>query len=366
VTSSTFSSNSIRLTGRDWLITVGIVLLVLALFPSIWGASEDYAPAEEYRFPYDAGNDYWLYSRWCRQAAEKYTHFTIGDSVMWGQYVVPGETPAILLNKKTDSNTWANLGVNGIHPLAMAGLVQNFAPGLKGKKVMVNLNFLWMTSVDRDLSMTEMLEGEKQVSFNHPRLIPQVFPDIKCHNPELNELMGIFLERNIPFFACLNHIQTIYLTGYTIHQWTLESAAYPEEDPEEITIPEPENAPRANPNSWDKKDDTIKGFDWVALEKSFQWDAFKRTVSLLQGRHNDVFVLVVPINPYMQSEASLKAYRKLQDGALAYLKEQNIPFYLADKLPSELYADASHPLAAGYGQIVDELLLDSAFQAWVK
>jgi hypothetical protein len=39
---------------------------------------------------------------------------------------------------------------------------------------------------------------------------------------------------------------------------------------------------------------------------------------------------------------------------------------MPDVLPSELYADASHPLTEGYALLAKEIWADQVFQKWMK
>ena len=66
-----------------------------------------------------------------------------------------------------------------------------------------------------------------------------------------------------------------------------------------------------------------------------------------EDRGNDVLVVVTPFNEHMMADQSLSGYRAIQPASgpgwrrTAFLRH-------AGKIASELYADASHPLTAGY------------------
>jgi hypothetical protein len=49
-----------------------------------------------------------------------------------------------------------------------------------------------------------------------------------------------------------------------------------------------------------------------------------------------------------------------------WLAENHITHLIPDTLPSTLYADASHPLTAGYETLAGRLLRDTAFQKWLN
>jgi hypothetical protein len=100
---------------------------------------------------------------------------------------------------------------------------------------------------------------------------------------------------------------------------------------------------------------------WVNLATSPQWQAFQRTVATLQARANRVFVLVGPFNEHMLKEPSLTRYLTIKRGIAAWLEAEKIPHFVPAALPSELYADASHPLAEGYALLARQLLAHGSF-----
>ena len=73
-----FSSNAIRLSVREWLIVVGIVVAVSIALPVAWRSMEDFIPTEDYRIPYDLSEDYWLYSQYCRSVSDQNKTLMIG------------------------------------------------------------------------------------------------------------------------------------------------------------------------------------------------------------------------------------------------------------------------------------------------
>ena len=102
------------------------------------------------------------------------------------------------------------------------------------------------------------------------------------------------------------------------------------------------------------------------LGSSLQWAAFQRTVALLQDRGNDVLVIVAPFNEHMIAGKSLAGYTAIHDGAVRWLTEKGVPCVAPDELPSELYADASHPLTAGYEELAKRVYRDEAFRKWMQ
>jgi len=64
-----FSSNGIRLSWKEWLITGIILAFLFALIPKLWQRIEPFDPGPDYRIPYALSEDYWHFSRYCRIAA---------------------------------------------------------------------------------------------------------------------------------------------------------------------------------------------------------------------------------------------------------------------------------------------------------
>src|SRR5438105_99074 len=103
----------------------------------------------------------------------------------------------------------------------------------------------------------------------------------------------------------------------------------------------------------------VKGkqdYRWLDLDGSLQWQSFQRSVEILRRRGNQVFVLVGPFNEHLLSAKSVPEYQKVKKQIEAWLKQENLPYLAPPALPSDLYADASHPLAAGYARLAQEVL----------
>ncbi len=108
-----------------------------------------------------------------------------------------------------------------------------------------------------------------------------------------------------------------------------------------------------------------QSLEWVPLESSLQWQAFQRLVGHLQSRGNDIYVIVGPLNQHKLTEANRARFLKLENDVGTWLKENNIPHWIADTLPSKLYADASHPLTQGYRELAEEILGGKSFTEWL-
>ena len=86
------SSNAFRLGGREWAVVVVFAAALYFLAPAAWRRMEPLDLKQDYRLPYELNSDYWLWSRLAEQQAATHDTILLGDSVVWGVYVKPGET----------------------------------------------------------------------------------------------------------------------------------------------------------------------------------------------------------------------------------------------------------------------------------
>jgi len=362
VSDEPFSSNSIRLSPREWVVALVIIVGALHLVPAAWKRLDGFAPGSEYRLPFRLGSDYWMYGRWSRAAAERGDTLVIGDSVVWGHYVDSGKTLSAHLNRLAGRERFANLGVDGIHPAAMAGLMEYYAGAVAGRDVVLHCNLLWMSSKRHDL------QTEKEFAFNHPTLVPQFVPRIPCYAETLSGRLAIAVERRMPFHGWKKHLRIACFDDLDIPTWTRDHpygwpAAYPG-----VKLPSPDEPPSPKPDarSWTEQGISQFGPPWVDLDKSFQWRSFQRTVDILLRRGNRLFVVLGPFNEHMLEPDSLAAYQKLKADADSWLTFRGIPHVIAPILPSILYADASHPLAEGYALLAKQLSSNQAFTRFTQ
>src|SRR5258708_5339812 len=115
-----------RLNSRQWLVTVAIFLAVAIALPQVLRRAERFDAGPDYRIPYALSSDYWLYQRRLDdlsvRGSESYVIPVVGDSVVWGEYVLPNGTLTHFLSEDSGQNTrFANCGVNGVFPLALEG-----------------------------------------------------------------------------------------------------------------------------------------------------------------------------------------------------------------------------------------------------
>ena len=356
-----FGSNEVRLSPREWLAAAAVIAVVLALAPILWERVERFEPGPDYRVPFRLGSDYWHYSRTCRAAAARGRTLVVGDSVVWGHYVAAEDTLSHHLNELAGKERFANLGVDGIHPAALAGLIEHYGGAITDRDVVLHCNLLWMSSKRHDL------QSRKEFAFNHPKLVPQLLVRIPCYRESDAGRLAIVVGRHLPFRGWASHLEIAYFDSLGLASWTLE---HPYDNPLRrvtLELPSPNEAPSPEPvaEPW-----TAKGmprFDaaWVELETSFQWRSLRRAITTLRRRGNRVFVLLGPFNEHMLTEKSLAAYEARKSSIGEWLRENGVPHAIPSPLPSDLYADASHPLGEGYAEVARQLDRDEAFGRFI-
>jgi hypothetical protein len=66
-------------------------------------------------------------------------------------------------------------------------------------------------------------------------------------------------------------------------------------------------------------------------------------------------VLLGPFNEHMLTDEGKQTYSELRSGVISWLAGRGIACCVPTTLPSEMYADASHPLAEGYAVPANQL-----------
>ncbi len=372
-----FGVNEMRLNPRQWGATALILILVLVLTPCLWERIERFDIRPDYRIPYELSKDYWLYGRRLRQVASSDKVILLGDSVVWGEYVAPDGTLSHFLDQANGTtNRFVNGGLNGLFPVAQEGLVTYYGKALRHRNLILHCNLLWLTSPKADLS------SDKEEQFNHSRLVPQFWPRIPCYRADANERLSAMIQREVPFLQWVGHLQNAYFGQKSILSWTLDEDGgnpprYPNvyRDPlAQITLTVPPcpaedpqrglKSPRHRP--WSSDGQATTRFEWVPLDSSLQWRAFKRVLNILRDRGNDVLVVLGPFNEHMLADDNKAGYRHLRDGVAAWLRQKRIPLVVPEALPSSLYADASHPLTEGYDLLARRISAEPEFQSWLR
>jgi hypothetical protein len=375
----------VRLSPGQWAWAGAILAGVFFSVPRLWETFEPLPECANSRVPYRLSDDYWTFARYCRRAAARRQLAVIGDSVVWGHYASKDGTLPAHLNRLCGDDRFANLGVDGVHPGALVGLIDCYAGPLRGGKVLVHCNLLWTSSPERDLSTA------KEAVFNHPGLVPQFWPERPpaFHEP-LSGRLGNVVVRNCGFLGWSKHLQLAYFSepaeedgphglpaqgdpgeppvAPPASDWATWTLRHPYESPGTAFggVPASPSDPPSPPpvaRPWTEQAGVSRqNFRWVDLARSFQWRSFRRVVDILRRRGNEVFVLVGPFNEHMLTPRSLAAYQSRRSEVEHWLAEQLLAHHVAAVLPSELYADASHPLEAGYALLAQRLASDPEFR----
>jgi hypothetical protein len=352
-------SSLIRLSWREWAAAVLLCAAVFWLLPVVWPATGERLSRVEYRLPSEMSGDYWMFREWAQYSHSAYRAAVLGDSVIWGQYARSDDTLSHHLNAQAGSRLFANLGVDGLHPAAMAGMVRYYGGGLYGEPVLVHLNPLWLASPQQDL------RGEGETRFNHPRLVPQLLGRPASYRPAPPEVTAAVLERHVPFLSWKEHVKIAYYDGMTPQEWSLDNPYRllpARRGPDAFSADDPASPPE----TWQARGITLQDLPWVELGRSYQWRWFQRTIELFRSRGSRVFVLVGPLNTHALTLASQARYQALVAAMTAWLEQKRIPYYTPAALPTDLYADISHPLGAGYRQLAEGLFASRAFQQWTE
>lgn len=340
---------------REWLVAGLLAVALLVFVPRLWPDPAFAGAGPDYRLPYQLSSDYWLFNRYCRWACSRYEALVVGDSVVWGHYVPRNNTLSHYLNEIAGGDRFANLGVDGIHPIALEGLLRYYSRDISGKTVLLHFNPLWTSSQKHDL------QSDKEFQFNHPKLVPQFLPKIPCYKASYSERIGTVVQRYAAFLGWASHLKQAYFDNLDLPRWTLE---HPYANPlKAITLELPAGDGFEQERvAWDEKTPAKREFQWVELETSLQWRSFRRSIELLRARGNTVFVLAGPFNEHMMTDENIKAYRKMQDQIKLWLQQNNVAYLMPPALPSRLYVDASHPLSEGYATLAKQIFEDRSFQ----
>jgi hypothetical protein len=237
-------------------------------------------------------------------------------------------------------------------------LLRYYGRDISGKNVIIQFNPLWLTSAKHDL------QTEKEHHFNHPKLVPQFFPKIPCYKDSFSKRFSAAVQRYVPFFGWSSHLRIVYFNNMDLPNWTLEN---PYENPMRaitLELPAPNDDLQENV-SWAEKGIAQEDFQWVEPAQSLQWRFFRQTIDLLKARKNIVFVMVGPFNEHVLKPESYEIYQNIKSEIEAWLRRNNVAYYIPSVLPSELYRDASHPLGRGYAMLAKRLFENKSFKSTI-
>ena len=357
------NSNSIILTGREWLITIAIFLAFSFTVYNGWYHWEKLAVEPDYRSTCweERMSDYWAYMQWSRYARSHYKILFIGDSVIWGQEVSNTETISHYLNAQLGKNEMvANLGIDGLTDTALDGIVTYYGDFLGKTNVILQFNPLWMASPTRDL------RGKWR--FHHPRLVPQLDHRI-TYFKNLNERVGYLFEHYLRLPPFVRHQMVNYFDNKSIAAWLMDN---PYRFPlSAITF---KSAPMMKEKqglgkSWLDRKDGGKLVDepFLSLNESIQWECYLKALAKLKKRGVNGFILLGPFNTYALTPASRERFFVMMDAIKKELDRLGFPYFdsTRDLLPSREYGDNCHALADGHAVLAEAMVKDPAFQKWV-
>lgn len=369
----------LRLSLGHWLLTVALVAGALCGLPRLATSAADSRPAVAGRIPYDFSNDYWFCARWFAAAARDGEVLLLGDSVVWGEYVTPGETLSAELNRRSGTTAYANLGVNGLHPAALYGFLRYHGTAVRNRSVILVLNTLWMSSPRHDLRYVPGPDEEpSEHPLNHPALLPQFWPRIASFGAPFETRASAVLERSLPGLAWISHLRlkgAWYGTHSGMASEAMGEGAADTEPRIDLPRPEPftafllpvpvaEDAPHSPPQAWTERGIAATAIAWPSAAESVQWRFFCQAAELLRQRGNRVLVWISPFNPYLQTPDAQAAHAAMVRDMVAWLEAHGIGTICGKAPPSGEYADASHPLAPGYARLAAELYADEGFGNW--
>jgi hypothetical protein len=343
-------SHAIRLSPGEWLVVMVVVTVAVAVAPRLRPAFVAPETSGDGRIPYRLSEDYWFVARYAERAVREADGVVLGDSVIWGAHVPKDRTLTHFLNRRRGGYRWANLGIDGGHPAALAGLVKHHATAVADSTVLLHLNPIWMSSPRHDLT------DEKEFRFNHPDLVPQFRPRIPCYTADLSSRLGVVVRRRVGISGWSRHLQHALFDGRSLPEWSVD---HPGESPFArfgSAASRVRGEPVEESVSWFERGLGPQSYPWVEPADSLQWRFFRRTIEILQRRGNRIVVLLGPVNRHMLTAQSDARYAALEAELETRLASAGVPLVAPEPPASELYADASHPVGEGYRRIAREVL----------
>lgn len=344
---------------RGWSGVLVVFVLVVIGLPRAWVAVESFDPELNWRQPTRVAEDYWQIHRWLRAAERKESIVILGDSVVWGEFAKPNETLAAHLSMINGENEFANLGVQGLYPVALLGLLKIEAPR---SPPLLLFNPIWMTSARRDLSL---LASEREtVSVNHQALLPQWIGSPVSYRATLEERLSRWGLQQSQLRRWSNHLSYEHLDGQDLPTWLrAHPSRFPWQASDGIVLG-PEDEP-GQPIRRRLIPENSISYEWVEPDDSLQYQAFLKCVELLSQHGKPPCVLLASLSSSGRTPECLNSESQIAQRLRDDLEQRQIAVVNL-KASSEVMADASHPTPDGYRAWAETIQHESAFQTWVS
>lgn len=338
-------------------ITVPVIAVIIlaSMLPRIIPCVDTSQFTGNYRIPYSQGEDYFLYEKYVRTVAASGRIAVIGDSVIWGHYTDSSSNLTAYLNASAGTERFANIGIDGIHPAALYGLIDNYCSTLQGGRIIIGINLLWMSSPKHDLS------GEINTSINHRALLTQVPGKIPAYSPRVEERLTLLARRDIPLFAWIDHMRASRFAEVNFYRWTM---ADPYAHPGEYLVHADEIFTPPAPVSPDRM--TGRDMEWVQPGSSLQWRYMRASIRRLKDQGNSVIAVITPFNQFMLTDKSRIERDYIIQEIQAQLAADGVTALAPGLDKAEFFADLSHPVASGYGIMASWLTGNGEFADFIK
>jgi hypothetical protein len=342
---------ALHLSLREWLVVALLSTALVAVAPSVRFRPRAPLVDTDYRIPFVLSTRYEIYRRFTALAAAQFPTILVGDSVVWGQCATRNQTLSHHLNELTKQPRFANAGLDGMHPIALAELIEHHAPAIERKSVIVHLDPLWLMVRDQPAA-TAMPIGN--YLFNRPGLVPRLAAGLSSSLKQSIAAAATHALRRSPLNEWAEHFSN---TRVDFLAWSLD---HPYESPLKAiaaALPPSEDSHALRLTPWKQKESELIDTGWPArLEEHPQWQAFVRLIALFELRSNRVLVLVGPMNEHMMTPATRSSYQGLKKVIREKLQERGIYSVVPPPLEIGNYGDICHPLGAGYEELARELL----------
>ncbi|NLX04995.1 MAG: hypothetical protein GXY33_07615 [Phycisphaerae bacterium] len=367
------NSNAFILSIWEWIVVAILFFGITGYVTWRWPQWERLEPGPNHRLNCweEKKSDYWSFLRWARFARDRYPAYVLGDSVVWGQAAAHDQTISAMLNRRAgDEALFANMGVDGLHPIAMYGLLKYYGQDIRDKRVLLVYSSFWSGSAGGDLR-------GGWTDFFHKPLVPQFAGWLTGYNAPTEERLGVWLEHHLPTMGLTRHILSNYFDNKSVQQWMIDN---PYKNPlARIDLTPPALLAKAQDTEmpWYEREEfagkgarggpkLVSSYESPA-SVSRQWEYFRKVIALLEAQDNKVFVLLL-YNPYVLDHPSRRRLSGIMEAEVKpWLSEHQVPFFdVGYRVPSRCYVDQySHMTPQGHAILTEALFEDERFRRWL-